>query len=50
MFIFCSVSVAEWPPFYKIAANSVDHMFSLYFDFLQYKLFPVLVLMAGFGF
>ena len=24
----------EWPPFGKIAAHSVDHMFSLYFDYL----------------
>ena len=32
------------------AANSVDHMFSLYFDYLQFKLFSVLVLRAGFGF
>ena len=33
-FIFSSVSVAEWPPFWEIAAHSVDHMFSLYFDYL----------------
>ena len=33
--IFSSVSVAEWQPFGKyIAAHSVDHMFSLYFDYL----------------
>ena len=44
--IFSSVSVAEWPPF-GIAAHSVDHMFSLYFDYLQYYLFPVSVLRAG---
>ena len=25
--------VAKWPPFGKIAAHSVDHMFSLYFDY-----------------
>ena len=32
---FSSVSVAEWPPFFlEIAAHSVDHMFSLYFDYL----------------
>ena len=43
---FCSVSVAEWPPFGKyIAAHSVGHMFSLY-----YWLFSVLILRAGFGF
>ena len=29
--IFSSVSVAEWPPFGKKAAHSVDHMVSLYF-------------------
>ena len=33
-FIFSSVSVAEWPPFGKKAAQSVDRMFSLYFDYL----------------
>ena len=27
--------------------HSVDHMFSLYFDYLEYQLFPVLVLRAG---
>ena len=32
--IFSSVSVAEWPHFGKKAAHSVDHMFSLYFDYL----------------
>ena len=32
------------------AAHSVDHMFTLYFDYLQYKLFTVLDLSAGFGF
>ena len=31
---FNSVSVAEWPSFGGIAAYSVDHMFSLYFDYL----------------
>ena len=30
---FCSVSVAEWPPFLEIVAHSVDHMFFLYFDY-----------------
>ena len=34
----------------KIAARSVDHMFSLCFDYLLFKLFLVLVLRAGFGF
>ena len=32
--IFSSVSVAEWPPYVEIDAHSVDHMFSLYFDYL----------------
>ena len=32
--IFNSVWVAEWPFFSEIAAHSVDHMFSLYFDIL----------------
>ena len=31
--IFSSVSVAEWLTFWEIAAHSVDHMFSLYFDY-----------------
>ena len=31
---FSSVSVAEWSPFGKIAAHSVDHMFFLYFNSL----------------
>ena len=33
--IFKSVSVAVWPPFWEIAAHSVDHMFSLYFEYLS---------------
>ena len=33
--IFSSAWVVEWPPFAgEIAAHSVDHMFSLHFDFL----------------
>ena len=32
------------------AAHSVDNMFSLYFDYLKFKFFPVLVLRAGFAF
>ena len=28
------VSDAEWPPFLEIAAHLVDHIFSLYFDYL----------------
>ena len=32
--IFSSVLVAEWPPFGKRAAHSVERMFSLYFDYL----------------
>ena len=31
-----SVWVAEGPPFGKIAALLVDHMFSLYFDYFSY--------------
>ena len=36
--------------FWERAAHSVDHMFSLYFDYLQFKLFPVCVMKVGFGF
>ena len=34
--VFSSVSVADCPLllFWEIAAHSVDHMFSLYFDYL----------------
>ena len=32
--ISSSVSVAEWPPFGVIAAHLVDHIFSMYFDYL----------------
>ena len=32
--VFSSVWVAEWPPFGEKASHSVDHMFSLYFDYL----------------
>ena len=32
--IFSLVWVAEGPPFWEIAANSVDHLFSLYFYFV----------------
>ena len=28
--------------FWEIAAHKVDHMFTLYFDYLLYYLFPVL--------
>ena len=28
-YYFSSVSVGEWPPFWEIAAYSVDHMFYL---------------------
>ena len=35
--------------FWEIAALSVGHMFSLYYDYLKFSLFPVLVLRAGFG-
>ena len=30
-YYFSSVSVAEWQPFWVIAAHSVDHMFSFAF-------------------
>ena len=33
-YYFSSFWVAEWPPFWEIAAHSVDYMFSLYFDYL----------------
>ena len=46
---FSSVWVAEWPHFWEIAVHSLDHMFSLYFDYLV-KLFPVLVLRPELGF
>ena len=32
------------------AAHLVDHMLSLYFDYLQFKLFSVLALSAEYGF
>ena len=32
--MFSSLGVAEWPPLEEIAAHSVDHMFTLYFDYL----------------
>ena len=32
--IFSLVWVAEWPPFWEIAAHSVARMFSLYCDFI----------------
>ena len=38
--VFSSVWVAEWP-----AADSIDHIFSLYFDYLY---FPFWLLMADF--
>ena len=34
---------------WEIAAHSVDHMFSLYFDYLQFYSFPVCVLSEEFG-
>ena len=50
-YTFCSVWVAEWPPFLKIAARSVSNLFSLYFVYLlNIYLFPVLVLRAEFTF
>ena len=37
-YTFSSVWVAEWPPFWEIAARSVSNLFSLYFVYL-YNLF-----------
>ena len=34
--------------FGEIAALSVDHMFSLYFDYFEFQLISVLVLRVGF--
>ena len=34
--ISSSVWVTEWPPFGKKAAHSVDHMFSLFVDYLLF--------------
>ena len=36
--------------FWEIAAHSVDHMFSLFFDYLKLWLLSVLVLRVGFRF
>ena len=33
-YTFSSVCVAEWPPFWEIAARSVSNFFSLYFVYL----------------
>ena len=33
-YTFSSVWVAEWPPFWEIAARSVSNLFSLYFVYL----------------
>ena len=35
--------------FWERAAYSVEHMFSLYFDYLLFWLFPDVVLMVRFG-
>ena len=50
--IFSSVWVAEWLSGHLLgnSCSLVDNMFSLYFDYLQFELFPVLVLRARFGF
>ena len=32
--IYSLVSVSEWSTFLEIAAHLVDHMFSLYFDYV----------------
>ena len=49
-YTFSSVWVAEWPPFWKIAARSVNNLFSLHFVICNIYLFPVLVLRARFAF
>ena len=36
LYTFCSVWVAEWPPFGEIAARLVVHLFSLSFVYLLY--------------
>ena len=36
--------------FWAISAHSVEHMLSLYFDYLLYQLFHVLILRVVFGF
>ena len=41
------IHVADWPPFGKKADHLVDHRFSLYFNYLQYYLFPIFVLRVG---
>ena len=46
---FSSVWVPEWPPFGKELPTRL-HMFSLYFDYLYFFLFPVLVFRTGLGF
>ena len=49
-YTFSSVWVAEWPPFWEIAARSVGHMLSLSFVYLYFLFISHLVLRAGFGF
>ena len=47
-YYFSSVRGAEWQPFWDIhvAAQSVDHMFSLYFEYLVF----VILVISRFGF
>ena len=47
---YSSVWVAEWPPFWEIAARSVSNLFSLFFVICNIYLFPAFVLRAGFAF
>ena len=49
-YTFSSVLVAEWPPFWEIAACSVSNLFSLYFVYLKYLFISRFVLRAGFAF
>ena len=49
--IFSSVSVAEWPPFGKqLLTRFLDHVFSLYFDYLYLLVISHFGFRAGFGF
>ena len=50
-YYFSSVSIAEWPPFWEIAANSFNHMFSFVFGLIcNISYFPFWNLGLDFGF